>query len=374
MTIIKISCKHTIILLGLALVLSCLKPTSCLLIPKIMAAQTSEQQRTFTVKSIPVAEIYEAMGTIRPLTESDIHSQITAKVLKVQVSAGDRVEQGDLLIKLDNRELITRLEQAKEGLAIAERGVNQALKTDEELTAAYNQAESEYNRSDKLFKEGIHSKKEFDQAKTTYLKVKAQLGLSQQRVFSAKASLRQAGQIVHEAEIFAGYANILATDSGIITKRQVEPGDLATPSKTLLTIQTGSILRLEAGIRESLISKVKIGMPLTVKIGTDNTAITGVVEEIEPYANAKTRSFMVKVGIPETPGIFPGMFGRLLIPLDIQPVILIPAEAITRVGQLESVHLVKDNKVNRIFVRTGSLQDGKVEILSGLQDGDQIVF
>ena len=374
MNVFNHSCRFIIISIVILALLSSVTPDNSLLMCNIQAAETATGQTVLTIRATPVAETYEAMGTIRPLTESDVHSQITAKVIEVLISAGDSVKQGELLIRLDNREVLNKLEQAKEGLAIAERGVKQVLKTDEELTAEYNQTESDYNRSAKLFKEGIHSRKEFDQAKTAYLKIKAQLGLSQQRVFSAKASLRQAEQIVHEAEIYAGYASILATDSGTIIRREVEPGDLATPSKTLLTIQTGSTLRLEAGVRESLISKVQIGMSLPVKIGSDNITLTGIVEEIEPYANAKTRSFLVKVGIPVTPGVFPGMFGRLLIPLDIQPAILIPAEAVTRIGQLESVNLLDGDTPKKIFVTTGSLQNGKIEILSGLQDGDKIVF
>lgn len=338
------------------------------------AAAAESTPELFTVTATPITGVYEAMGTIRPLTESEIRSQITAKVTAVNVSAGDQIKQGELLIQLDDREVNTRLQQSKEGLAIAERGVEQALKADEELTADYNQVESEYNRSEKLFKEGIHSRKEFDQAKTAYLKIKAQLELSKQKVFSARASLRQAQQVVHEAQIFADYARIYAPATGVVTSRDIEPGDLATPSLTLLTVQTGSTLRLEAGVRESLIDRISIGMPLQVKVGSGNQLLTGTVEEIEPYANAKTRSFLVKVGIPVTPGVFPGMFGRLLIPLDTRETILIPATAITRVGQLQSVTVMNNDKPTKIFIRTGRKYDDSVEVLSGLQNGDRIIF
>lgn len=326
------------------------------------------------VKPVSVVEIYEAMGTVRPLTESEIHSQINAKVIDVLVTAGDEVEQGELLVRLDDREVLARLEQAREGLAIAEKGVEQTLKSDEELKAEYAQAESDYNRSSKLFKEGIHSKKEFEQNKTRFLKIKAQAGLSKERVSSAEASLRQAQQVVNEAEIFAEYASIRAINSGVITKRSVEPGDLATPSKTLLTLQTGSTLRLEAGVRESLINKVKIGMPLEVRVGSDDLLLTGVVEEIEPYADARTRSFKVKVGIPVSAGVYPGMFGRLLIPLDTVESIFIPQEAVTAIGQLKSVNLIRDDKQVKIFVKTGRTEDGMIEILSGLKAGDVIAY
>ena len=340
----------------------------------INTIEAAEGVTTLVIKSVPVKDVYKAMGTVRPLTESEIHSQISAKVIDVLVSAGDKVEKGQLLVRLDNREVTARLRQAKEGLIIAERGVEQALKSDEELEAEYEQVESDYIRSSKLFKEGIHSKKDFDEAKTKYLKLKAQQGLSEERVLSAKATLRQAQQIVNEAEIFAEYANIRALNSGRISKREVDPGDLATPSTTLLTVQTGSSLRLEAGIRESLIDKIKIGSELEVRVGSNTAALIGTVEEIQPYADARTRSFLVKVGIPASPGVFPGMFGRLSIPLGTVDSILIPEEAVSTIGQLKTVNLIKNGKSEKIFIKTGQKNDGKIEILSGLKNGDTIAY
>ncbi len=343
-------------------------------LPEAGAAEASGGLTKLVVETTPLTEIYAAMGTIRPLTESNIHSQISAKVIEVLVAPGDKVGPGELLIKLDNREVVSRLEQAREGLAIAKRGVEQALRGSEEVQAEFAQAESEYNRSVKLFKEGIHSRKEFDQAKTRYLKLKAQTGILKERLASAKAGLRQAEQVVTEAEIYVEYAEIRAFSAGVVTKREVDPGDLATPNVTLLTLQTGANLRLEAGVRESLIGKVEIGKPLEVMVGANNTLLRGIVEEVEPYADAKTRSFQVKVSLPAVPGVFPGMFGRLLIPLDTVEAILIPREAVTVIGQLQYVEVLQDQNVQKVFVKTGKLKGSKVEIVSGLKSGDTIVY
>lgn len=343
--------------------------------PVVNAGESVDGKTRLAIKPIAITEIYEAMGTIRPLSESNIHSQITAKIIDVLVTAGTKVEQGELLIRLDDREEKSRLEQAKEGISIAEKSVEQALKMDEELTAEFTQVDSDYARSSKLYEKGIKSKKEFDQAKTAYLKVKAQLGQAKQRVSSANASLRQAKEVVEEARLFVDYANIRALNSGIITKRDADPGDLATPAKSLLTIQTGSTLRLEAGVRESLIDRVKVGMQLKVRVGSKDTLLTGIVEEIEPYADAKTRSFMVKVGIPVTPGVYPGMFGRILITLGTVDVILLPVEAVTTIGQLNYVNLIdKNNNVIKVFIKTGEVNNNKIEVLSGLAEGDIIIY
>jgi multidrug efflux pump subunit AcrA (membrane-fusion protein) len=83
-----------------------------------------------------------------------------------------------------------------------------------------------------------------------------------------------------------------------------------------------------------------------------------------------TRTFLVKAALPKIPGIYPGMFGRLLIPVGQHKVILIPAQAIQRVGQLETVMVRTGDHFERIFVTSGPTHDGRIEILSGLKADD----
>jgi len=99
----------------------------------------------------------------------------------------------------------------------------------------------------------------------------------------------------------------------------------------------------------------------------------GTISEIVPEAQAASRSFQVKVTGPCPTGIYSGMFGRILIPLEDEDVLVVRAGAVRKVGQLELVDVVEGGTAQRRSIRTGRTLDGDVEVLSGLREGEQVV-
>ena len=188
----------------------------------------------------------------------------------------------------------------------------------------------------------------------------------------AEAQIRQAEEVIKEAEIALGYTTIVAPESGEVLKRMVEPGDMALPGKPLLFLQTSGFLRLEAYVREGLIKRVVPGSRLKVSIDTLKETADGEVEEIVPYADPQTRTFLVKAALPPIAGLYPGMYGKLLIPVKEQSVVMVPKEAVHRVGQLELVTVKENGNWNKRLVKTGRNIDNRVEILSGLSGNETI--
>jgi multidrug efflux pump subunit AcrA (membrane-fusion protein) len=92
-----------------------------------------------------------------------------------------------------------------------------------------------------------------------------------------------------------------------------------------------------------------------------------------PEAQSSSRSFQVKVTGPCPPGIYSGMSGHILIPLDEEEVLVVPRRAVRMVGQLEQVEVVKDGRPNRQPIRTGRAFGDDVEVLSGLREGEKVV-
>jgi multidrug efflux pump subunit AcrA (membrane-fusion protein) len=98
------------------------------------------------------------------------------------------------------------------------------------------------------------------------------------------------------------------------------------------------------------------------------------VEEIVPMADPLTRTFLVKAALPETPGLYPGMFGRLFIPMGTRQAVVAPRAAVRRVGQLEMVTVMDDGVSRAYAVKTGqALEGGYVEILSGLSGSETLL-
>ena len=121
-----------------------------------------------------------------------------------------------------------------------------------------------------------------------------------------------------------------------------------------------------------MIGRVKSGQSVLVDLTALDKTLEGIVEEIVPSADPISRSFLVKVPLPFTEGLFPGMFGKLKVPLQNRKTILVPEEAVSEVGQLNTVMLLKSDRWVRRFVTLGERIDGSVEILSGLSGSETI--
>jgi RND family efflux transporter MFP subunit len=332
-------------------------------------------QNTLDLKKEKIMATYEAVGTVRPLTKTSVEAQISAQILKVMGTPGTQVKKGDILIYLDARNEQTQLEKAKEGLAFSRNNFKQAVKFQDAAKADMDQAKAEFSRTKKLFESGVIASQQFEIDKAAFLKTKAMSERAKEMVLAAKTGIRQAEQVITEAEIILGYSIIKAPASGVIIDRKADPGDLAVPGKSLLVLQTSGSLRLEASVREGMISKVRQGETYDVSIATIGKIVPSVIEEIVPYADPDTRTFLVKTTLPKVPGLYPGMFGRLLIPVEEREVILIPQNALLIIGQLELVY-IKDSEGNwkSIYIKTGKRFGKNIEVLSGLTGNETIGY
>jgi RND family efflux transporter MFP subunit len=289
--------------------------------------------------------VEQATGTIRAKEETAISSRIMATILSVRVRAGDSVQEGDVLVTLDSRDLDARVQQARQAL--------------EAVEAQEREAQLQLQRTEELVKSGAAPQAQRDR----------DLAASQ----ALKADVSRARQALGEAEANLTYATITAPISGRVVERYAEPGDTAAPGQTLVRLYDPASLRLEANVRESLATKLQRGQELRVRIDALEQEFPATVEEIVPQSQAGSRSFVVKAAIPATENLYPGMFGRLLIPKGTANRLLIPANAVARVGQLDYVVVKENGKIARRFVRGTVTPDGQFEVLSGLRPGESVV-
>jgi len=300
---------------------------------------SSQEAEVAPVEWVSTDLIAEAIGTVKAKHKTIIASKLLARVEKVLVRAGDHVREGETLIELDNVDL-----EAKKGAAIAEL---QAARADSELR------KRQYERVGRILEQGASSQRDYELAKANY--------------DASLAKEAQAREQIKVVESLLEYTKIQAPTDGVIIERAVEPGDLATPGKELLSMYDPQELRLEAIVSESLLPYVSVGKQMNLEIETPGLRVSGVVEEVVPQAAAATRSFTIKVSIPHLKNVYPGMFGRLEIPYGTRKRLLIPAEAVRRVGQVEMVELAdKNGDVIRRQITTGERYGEKVEVLSGI--------
>jgi RND family efflux transporter MFP subunit len=288
----------------------------------------------------------EAVGTVQPEQIATVTARVMANIIEMRASAGQQVAKGQTLVVLDDRDLRHRVEQAQEAVHSAQ--------------ATLEQAQSDYRRDKPLFDQQVITPYDFEHTQTN--------------LKTAEATLKRLEQAQREAEVNLTYAVIRSPFDGVVVDKQADLGDLAAPGKPLFTLYEHRRLWLEANVPEELMARVRLGNPMAVHIDATESEMQGRVAEIVPSSDPASRTETVRVRLNKTEGLVPGMFGRLMIPLAPEPVLTIPESALTRVGQLTMVDVVRQDTIERRTVQLGRVVDGKYEVLSGLASGEVIVL
>lgn len=332
--------------------------------------------------SIDVARIaaapvyYEAVGTVKAETASTLSGKILGAIKAVNVREGDRITEGQLLILIDARQVAARLQEAKAALGEALRSEAAALSAKDAAKAGAELAQVTYNRYLKLKEDNAASLQEFDQIEIRSRQAEA--GLKQ-----AEAALEAAGQKVKQAEASTASAEVARMDAeisapfdGVVTARMVDVGDLASPGTPLLSIEKAGSLEIDAIIPEDCIRMINPDQDLEVIIpALQDRSIQGKVKSIITAADPKSRTFTIKVSLPEVAGLHSGMFARINIPTAFEDMLLISPSALVLQGQLTGIFILNEEKRARFrIIRTGRKTGGQVEIISGLKAGTYYVI
>ena len=292
-----------------------------------------ENAGTYTVKIEPVATKIDVVGTVASEESVHLSARINAYVSNIFASAGQSVKKGQVLIELDSREIREKLASA-----------NIQLK----------QSQTEYKRTLSLYK---------------------QKAATEQSLTAAKSMYNAAQSQVAEIEVMLTYTRIKSPINGIITDRRVEKGDLANPGHSLLSVYDPLNMRIEVPVPVRLIEKLALGQTVEISLDRPARPFKGRVSEIVSAVDPLSRTQEVKIHIENKKGdVLPGTFGRVWVFEDPYPAVLVPASAVVLLGQLEMVHLVQDNRVVRRMVKSGPSFGKKIEILSGLTQGDIILI
>jgi HlyD family secretion protein len=336
--------------------------------------QTQAPKETAKAVRETITDFYEAPGTVRPTKETRVESRVQGRVVEVLVTLGDFVKEGDRLVVLDSRELQARLDRARQAVLSARARRDQARQAVKSAEAGFQRAKAAYERVKTYFKSEAATKQQMEGAEAAFQQAKAGLNQALEMLKESEAGIKQAEKGALAAGIVQEYTEIRSDAEGQVAERLVEAGDMAFPGKPLLVLQTRGLLRLEALVPEGFIDRIKMGEILKVVVKAVKKSLSGPVTEIVPAADPATRSFLVKVDLPETEGLYPGMFGRLRVPVGEISVVWIPEEALERVGQLEMVRVKSGEDWALIYVTTGRTFDGRVEVLSGLDGGEVVAL
>lgn len=328
---------------------------------KSVLPETVQGVALLQVHSETVPETLEVVGTVQPAETAQLAPQMMGTITAVNVTEGSRVTAGEVLARISGALPQAGLQQAQAGLSAAQHQVSAA-------ESAQSLAASTMQRYELLHERKSVSAQEYDQVRQQLQAAKAQLDVAKAGEAQAKAAVLQATSTLAFTEIRAPFA-------GIVTKRMVDPGALASPGMPVFSIESVGRYHLETTVDESNLSSIHPGEKAEVRIDAiPHGSMTGRVAQIYPAGDAESRSFTVKIELPKNMALRSGLYGRASFQHGRSASISVPKAAIVRQGNLTGVYVVAPDKIAQIrYVTLGNDSGDSVEVLSGLGAGETIV-
>jgi multidrug efflux pump subunit AcrA (membrane-fusion protein) len=344
-----------------------------------------------TLKSSLVDDYYEAVGTVKAKNTSVVAAKVMGNIVAMQVREGDAVRAGQTLLEIDNRDAGIQLQKTQavvreiqDSLEEVEGSIRAAEAARVAAQANETLAKTTLKRYEVLFERRSVSPQEFDEVRTKYEVARAesegahrllQAAIARRKLMRARVD--QAKADVANARVHVGYSRITAPIDGVVVSRQADVGYMATPGVPLLTIENNSHYQLHASVQESQLGKIHLHDQAQVTLeALGNKELSGTVEEIVPAADPATRSYIVKIGLLNVDGtqLRSGLYGKTRFIIGQRKALAVPQAAVTQQGQLVGIFVVDQSGMARLrLVKTGRVAGDYVEVLSGLNEGEEII-
>lgn len=285
-------------------------------------------------------------GIVQSRLSAKIAPKLNARIIEIAVRPGDSVKKGDVIAKLDDRDLRAAYQAASAAQTAAQ--------------AQAGQANADEKRTVDLYEKQAATKQNYEAA------------LAQAK--AARAMAAQAANAARQSQVMLSENVLYAPFDGIVGERLQEPGDMGLPNQPIVTLHKPDDLRMEAAIASHCAGSIKLGMAVTVRLDTLRQTVTATVDEIAPEIDPQTRTQGIKVKLPKVEGLQQGQFGWLELGCEArQQALMIPATAIVHYGQLEAVKVLEGQRLTTRHIRSGKTHGEQVEVLSGLHEGETIL-
>ena len=361
------------------------------------------------VTAADLPQVYEAGGVVRARTTAAITSRLLAPVTVVLVAPGETVHEGQVLVRLDDRDLSAQQRRAVSGRQAAVQAGRGAASERASAAADLALASARHKRIVMLHDRRSATDDELDEAVAALRAAESRLAGAEARIAESDAGLSAAAAGADAATVGASWAVIRAPFDGVITEKLVEPGNMASPGMPLLRMEQSGALRLDVRLDESRAGAFHSGQEVEVRFDPgvarvnadvhaagsnvmgagreveaahqsrrNDVGVRGRVGEIARAAEAGAHAYLVKIELPADLPVASGTYAHARFAGPARRVLAVPRAAVVRHGQLTSVFVVDSDHARLRLVSTGDelLSPGGtdlVEVLAGLGDGERVV-
>lgn len=363
--------------------------------PEIAAPVQVAVANRETIKHIVVAD-----GSLFPVDQANVMPKITAPVARFYVNRGDHVRKGQLIARLENRDLVAAAAAAKAQAQEAEANLHTTtsatvpeaeVKAKTDVEAAQHQIDAAKKLLDSrrdLFKQGALARKLVDEAEVAYAQAKAQLQTAQEhlrglqsvgnraQIEAARAQLAAAKAQAQSAEAQVTYSEVRSPIDGVVADRPLYAGDMASTGQPLATVVDISRIVARVNVPQADAAAVRVGAPATIELVSGGGAISGKVTVVSPSTDANSTTVQVWVEASNRGEQFkPGASVRAsIVASTIPDATVVPASALVESPKGETVVWTVSNGVAREnVVATGVHEGDKVQITKGVSSGEMVV-
>lgn len=301
-------------------------------------------------------------GALRPKEQVEVTAKATGRVEKLTYQLGDFVKKGDLIAEMEDDELQQQVSRAKAALSVVAASARQRQ-------AELANSKANLERYQKLVKDGLASRVDFEEKQTALEVVQAQLQLTEAQRGQAQAELNELLIRLEQTKIYAPM-------NGHVAKRHIDQGAVVSPSTSILTLVNLSTMVTMANVPEHDVGRLRVGNLAKIEVDAfaDRT-FQGKVARISPVLDPATRSATVEVEIPNPEnGLRAEMFARVKLDLGAtRDAVLIPREALVYRGTQPGVFLLDRQRALFRAIETGGSMGDDVEVVGNLEAGTTIV-
>ena len=332
-----------------------------------------------------IAQTLTIAAEFRPFQEIEVHAKVAGFLKSISVDVGDRVRAGQLLAVLEIPELQDEIRQDEAAVKRASEEINRAQADLERAQSVYDVAHLGATRLANVMKvrPNLVAQQDIDEASGRDRVAEAQVATARAALASAKEQLDFAKAGQSKTQTLFDYARITAPFAGVITHRYADTGAMiqaGTSSQTqampIVRLSQNDRLRLVIPVPESAVSRIHLGTPVDVVVQSLHKTVRGLVARFADRLDTETRTMRVEVDVPNANlELVPGMYADASLVLDqVKGVVVAPVQAVDRTEAGSRVFVVgRDGTLDARTVTIGLETEDRVEIKTGLSDGDMVV-
>jgi RND family efflux transporter MFP subunit len=335
-----------------------------------------------------IADNLEIASEFQPFQEVDVYAKVSGYIQKLYVDYGTHVKQGQILAVLEIPELQQQVQQDEASVHRSEEELTRAHEDLNRAQSAYNVAHLTYTRLADVQKSRpeLVAQEEVDVSKGKDMEADADVSAQKAALAGAEQALLAAKAALGKDQAMFGYARMTAPFNGVVTQIYAFTGALlpagtASTSKgdsALCRLSQNDLLRLVIPVPERAVSNIKIGEPVAVNVSGMDRTFEGQIIRFSDQIDMTTRTMHTEVDVPNPKyELVPGMYASVKIPLHAAAKVLtVPVQAFQDAGNGKGIVLVvgPGNKIERREVGVGLQSATDVEITSGVQESETVVF